>query len=600
MSYPSLCQLFLDALARHHKPDTLLYRGETQWIPISADEMLNRVAACADRLRSLGIHPGDRVAFLSANRPEWHIVDLAILGLGAVHVPLYYKESPERIRYMLEHSGSRVALVAGEAELQNLLRAADGLESVEAIVAVDRNLPQTNRLLGEAALHAIANPSEVSDFCERASAVSPDSLATIIYTSGTTGVPKGVMLSHSNVSSNALCSMNGFPFGEHDIGLSFLPLCHIYGRIVDYCYFHRGVSIAYAEKFELVPQYLLEVRPTVAAAVPRFFEKFYARVMDAVRTAPWHARKRFRWSMEIARRSLPYRVATKPLPPWLQAAWDIADLLVFSRLRKGLGGRMRFFISGGAPLAASLIEFFFSVGIEIYQGYGLTEASPVISNNFPGQNRIGTVGKIIPGVEVKIAEDGEILSRGPNTMLGYYRDPEATRATMHDDWLRTGDLGYLDPDGYLVITDRKKDLIKTAGGKYVAPQLIENKLKTNPYIQDAVILGDRRKFVAALIVPDFRSLEEFARQNSLDSSDRAALLRHPAVHRLYEEQIEALSQDLSQHEKIKQFRLLDQELTYESGELTYTMKIRRRVVEQRFAALIDQMYAEAEALYPSA
>jgi long-chain acyl-CoA synthetase len=393
--------------------------------------------------------------------------------------------------------------------------------------------------------------------------------------------------------------MERFPFGAQDTGLSFLPLCHIYGRIVDYCYFHRGVTIAYAEKFDLVPQYLLEVRPTVAAAVPRFFEKMYARIMEAIRAAPWHAQKQFRWAMDIARRSLPYRRESHSLPPLLQAEWDLADLLVYSRLRKALGGRIRFFVSGGAPLSPALIEFFLSLGIEIYQGYGLTEASPVISTNIPGQNRIGTVGKSIPGVDVRIAEDREILSRGPNTMLGYYRDPDGTRAGIQDGWLHTGDLGYLDPEGYLVITDRKKDLIKTAGGKYVAPQLIENKLKTNPFIQDVVILGDRRKFVCALIVPNFRTLGEFARQQSLDWTDRAMLLRHPAVRRLYEEQIEALCQDLSQHEKVKQFRLLDQELSYEGGELTFTMKIRRRVVEQRFAALIDQIYAEAEAVYPS-
>ena len=570
-----------------------MYKAGERWEFISAPEMLRRVAGLSAALAELGVGPGDRVALFSANRPEWHIADFAILGLGAVNVPIYFNESPERMSYILNHSGAKVALVFGSEQAQRLLGHRNALCSVTHLIVGSAPAGVGSEVLRYEALIAEAGESQVAAYRRRAAQVTSGQLATIIYTSGTTGEPKGVMLTHRNLSSNV---SDGFTPGDlrsdGDLALSFLPLAHVYERIMGYGYLFQGVTVAYVEVIEAVAQALVEVRPTVMAAVPRFFEKLYASILEQGRKAAGFRQKVFRWSLDVAQQALPWRAFGKPAALSLRLRWAIADRLVYARIRAGIGGRLRIIFSGGAPLAKELAEFFWSVDIPIYQGYGLTETSPVVTTNFPEKNRVGSVGRPIPNVEVRIAEDGEILVRGPCVMQGYYQKPDETReALTPDGWLRTGDIGYLDADGYLYVTDRKKDLLKTAAGKFVAPQLIENRLKTSPFILNAAVVGDKRKFVAALIVPNFPAIEARAREAGVEFSSPAAMLVHPWVRELIAQEVERANAHLAQYETIKRFALLERDFTFAGGELTYTMKLKRRVVEERYRDVIEQLYA---------
>ena len=445
------------------------------------------------------------------------------------------------------------------------------------------------------ALIATAADADVAEYRRRAAEVTGDNLATIIYTSGTTGEPKGVMLTHSNVSSNAADSAADHEFQSSDVALEFLPLAHIYERTAAYSYMSNGVSIAYVERIEDVPQALLEVHPTLAAAVPRFFEKIYANILEKGHRESGAKRSIFDWALRVAEQSVPWRAYGKNAPLVLKWKWSIADGLVFSKIRNGLGGGTPRFSAGGAPLAPELSEFYWSIGIAIHQGYGLTETSPVVTANTPVANKIGTVGRPIRHVQVKIADDGEILVKGPNVMQGYYHKPEATReAFTSDGWFRTGDIGRLDDDGYLTITDRKKELLKTAAGKFVAPAPIENTLKTSPYITNAIVVGDSRKFVSVLIVPNFANIEAAARKAGHDFATPAQMTADTWVRDLLSHEIERLTAPLAQYEKPKRFAMIEQDFTYAGGELTYTMKMKRRVIEQRYADVIARLYADVE------
>ena len=597
MEYPTLPQRLLSAVDCFACPQAQIYKAGDRWESIPAREMLRRIAGLSATLAELGVRAGDRVALLAPNCPEWHTADFAVTGLGAVVVPIYFRESPDRIEYVVRHSGAKTVFVAGEEQAANLLRIRDRLGIVQVIAA---GMPAGTALPRKALFYETtivrAGDAEIAAYRRRAAELRSDQLASIIYTSGTTGEPKGVMLSHANFVSNGMASFERFGFGPHDLGLSFLPLAHVYQRITDYGYLFRGIPLAYLARTEDVAQALLEVRPTATAVVPRFFEKLYANLLERGAQTKGLRRWLFDWSVGVARRAVPWRAYGRPAPRSLKLAWRIANRLVYKKFRAGVGGRMRMFISGGAPLSRQLAEFFTAVDLPIYQGYGLTETSPVIATNLPGANRMGTVGQPIPDIEVRIADDGEILVRGPCVMMGYYQKPEETRAVLSaDGWLATGDIGRLDEGGYLIITDRKREILKTSGGKMVAPAPIENALKASLYILNAVLLGDQRRFIAALIVPNFGHVEARAREAGMAFHSRAELAAHPWVRNLMEGEIARLTSNLAPYETIKRFALLDRDLTLDGGELTYTLKLKRRVIGQRYAEVIDRLYADEPA-----
>jgi long-chain acyl-CoA synthetase len=595
MAYETIPRRFLNTIERFNNQRAQIFRAANGWQPIAAAEMLRRVAGLSRALSELGVKAGDRVGLFAANRPEWHIADFAILGLGAVDVPIYFREATERMVYMLNHSGATVAFVAGGEQAEKLMACRDQLRTVQHIIVADAETDYGSDALRYETLISTAGDADVAAYRARVNEVTLDTLATIIYTSGTTGEPKGVMLTHGNLSSNSTDPLHPEDYGPEDVELEFLPLAHIYERTLAYTFIFCGVCVAYVDAMEKLPQALLEVRPTLAGAVPRVFEKLYANIIEKGRQTRGVKRKLFDWALRVAAESVDWKAYGKPAGIGLKLRWWLADKVVYSKIRAGLGGRVREFISGGAPLAKELAEFFWAVDIHVLQGYGLTETSPVIAVNLMRANKVGTVGLPIKNVEVKIAEDGEILTRGPHVMRGYYLRPDETAATISaDGWLATGDIGMLDKDGYLLITDRKKELIKTAGGKFVAPQPIENALKISPYILGAIVVGDRRKFVTALIVPNFTRVISAAAENGVHIVSQAEAATNPWVHGLIGGEVERVNSHLAQYETIKRFALLDQDFSFEKGELTYTMKLKRRVIQQIYAEKIEQLYADVE------
>ena len=596
--YAALTQFFLHAVDTYRNPRAQMYRTEAGWQAISAQEMLRRVAVLSKALRELGVQAGDRVGVFAPNCPEWHTADLAILGLGAVNVPVYFNESPDRLAYILNDSGARAVITAGGAQAQKLAEARRKIPGVEQVIAAAHPPDVPGEVLRyETLISAIAAESDaaVADYRKSAEQVTPQQLATIIYTSGTTGEPKGVMLSHANLSSNTQDSMHEQDFQPAEIALEFLPLAHVYERIAGYGYLFNGVSIAYVERMEDVPQALLEVHPTFAAAVPRFFEKIYAKILDQGHHEVEWKRNVFDWALRVAQRALPWRAYGREVPAGVKLQWRVADALVYRKIRAGLGGQHQRFVSGGGPLAKELAEFFWSIGVEVYQGYGLTETSPVVSTNTPKANKVGTVGRPIPHVQVKTAEDGEILVKGPCVMQGYYKRPQDTRETLSPDgWLSTGDIGRIDEDGYLIITDRKKELLKTAAGKFVAPALIENLLKTSPFIANVIAVGEGQKFVSVLIVPNFAVLEAEAAKHGLQFATNSQILGDAWTRNCMTQEIERLTERLAQYEKPKRFALIEQDFTFANGQLTYTLKLKRRVIERVYADVIERLYADVQ------
>jgi long-chain acyl-CoA synthetase len=593
MNYGTLPSRFLNVIDNLPNPRAQMVRCDGRWESISSQEFLRRVAGLSTALVELGVKPGDRVGLFSANRPEWHTADFAINGSGAITVPVYFNESPDRMTYILKHCGAKVVFVVGPAQLRKLLNVRKELPELEQIIAADVGPDVPPECLRYETLIAGAGAADISSYRMRASQVLPGQLASLIYTSGTTGEPKGVMLSHTNFCSNVTDLGTDFSLDPaKDLALSFLPLAHVYGRTLDYIYLFQGATIAYVESVDSVAQALLEVRPTIIAAVPRFFEKIYARLVEQGSKNTGVKRKLFDWAMNVAERATPWRATGASASLALKAQWLLADKLVYQKIRQGTGGRLRIVSSGGAPLSKALAEFFWTIGIPIYQGYGLTETSPIVSSNYP-DNRVGSSGKPIANVQVRAAEDGEILVKGPCVMQGYYKNPEATREVLTEDgWFSTGDIGYLDKDNYLFITDRKKDLIKTAAGKFVAPQPIENTLKTSPYILNAMVVGDRRKFIAALIVPNPVTVAARAADQGIKFASNAEMASHPWVRSLIEAEIKRLTVHLAQYETIKRFALLPEDFTFDNGSLTFTLKLKRRVVEQQHAAVIDSLYAD--------
>jgi long-chain acyl-CoA synthetase len=600
MAYETIPRKLLNTIERFNHPRMLTFRDANGWQPIAAAEFLRRIAGLSRALSELGVKAGDRVGLFAANRPEWHIADFAVLGLGAVDVPIYFREATERMVYILNHSGATVVFVAGGEQAEKLMACRDQLRTVQHIIVADAETDYGSDALRYETLISTAGDADVAAYRMRIGDVSLDALATIIYTSGTTGEPKGVMLTHLNLSSNCTDPLPPDDYGPEDVELEFLPLAHIYERTLAYTFMFCGVSVAYVDAMEKLPQALLEVKPTLAGAVPRVFEKLYANIIEKGRQTRGVKRKLFDWALRVASESVNWKAYGKPAGIGLKVRWWLANKVVFSKIRAGLGGRVREFISGGAPIAKELTEFFWAVDIHVLQGYGLTEASPVIAVNTMRANKVGTVGLPIAHVEVKIAADGEILTRGPHVMKGYYLRPDETAATISSDgWLSTGDIGNLDSDGYLLITDRKKEMIKTAGGKFVAPQPIENALKVSPYILSAVLVGDRRKFVVALIVPNFARVISAAAENGVHIVSQAEVATDPWVRELIGKEVERVNSHLAQYETIKRFALLDQDFSFEKGELTYTMKLKRRVIEQTYRNEIERLYADVEEPRPS-
>ncbi len=563
--------------------------GSLSWL--STAELAERIRALSLGLQARGVRPGDRVALLSENRWEWLVSDFAILAAGAASVPIHPGLTPRQIGYILGHSGARAALVSTPQLTAALMEARGQAPDLKTVAAFDDPpapdpaiLPLAH-LMDEGRAHGEAHPGSYRAVRD---AVGPGDLASIIYTSGTTGDPKGVMLTHSNFASNVSSCCSVFDFQPEDVALSFLPLCHVFERTVDYCYLYSGCGLIHLPGFHLVAESFSRYRPTVFAAVPRLYEKMYAGILGRV---PASRRRLFDWAVQTGIRALRRRLAGQGVGPWLALQRLAADRLVFRKIRRGLGGRVRFTISGGAPLSADLAEFFLAVGIRVLEGYGLTETSPVIATNRIGAPRPGTVGPPIPGVEVRIAADGEILTRGPHVMKGYWRAPERTAEVMDaDGWFHTGDVGQLDPHGYLSITDRKKEILVTAQGKNVAPQPLENALKGMPLIGQAAVLGDRRPYLAALLVPDFAVLARRAGELGVEGLPLAEQLNHPAVRQAVQAEIAQATEGFAHHEQIRAFALLEREFSQEQDELTPTLKLKRRIIEKHFAQEIDALY----------
>ena len=588
---PELFRRQVEALGR--KPFMLVKR-QGAYRDITWQEAFDDVEALSAYLLVSQVNPGDRVALFAENRPEWGLADLAIQGVGAWTVPLYPTLTETEVRAICRDCEPVVGIASSSAHATLLLAVSRSVPSLRAIVVMDPNQQHPAMILSWAdALRLGRERGErLRDLAEhRRRQLRPDQTATLIYTSGTTGEPKGVMLSHANFLFNVRASLEAIPVGPGDRHLSFLPLCHVFERMAGwYLMLWAGASVAYAESMDTLPANMLEVRPTVMLGVPRFFEKLHARIHEAVRQASPVKRRLLQWALGVGRRAARAEFDGRRPSPWLALQRAAAQAIVFRKLQARLGGRLRFFVSGGAPLPPEIGEFFYSIGVVILEGYGLTETSPVIAVNRLPVPRFGTVGPPLSGAEVRIAEDGEILTRGPHVMQGYYRKPEATAAALADGWLHTGDIGRLDAGGRLVITDRKKDLIKTAGGKFVAPQKLENRFVTDPYITQAFVYGDRRPYCVALIVPNAEQLRRYAAGAGIAGGSLHDLVRHPRIRELYFERVRALQQDLPSFEQVKAIALLDQEFSQGAGELTPTLKAKRAVIAGRYAAALQGLY----------
>lgn len=564
---------------------------------ISYAEFKEQTENIAFGLSALGVKKDDKVAIISENRPEWVYSDMAILGLGAVDVPIYPSLTAESIEFILNNSESKGVILSTKFQLNKVLKIKNNLRYVKFIIVM--NDTDTNH--EEKFIYTFSEAQDMGKtmkahdpylFRNSIKAVKENDLCTIIYTSGTTGEPKGVMLTHHNIISNVRSALENFPISETDVFLSFLPLCHIFERMAGYYTgFASGGQIYYAESIETVAQNLLEVHPTIVTSVPRLFERIYSKIIKNVESQPEKKQKIFNWAIETGKAYAQAKKAGK-VSIALSIKQKLADKLVFTKLREKTGGNLRFFISGGAALSRHLGEFFEAVGLKIIEGYGLTESSPVIAANRVDDYKFGTVGKPFPGVEIKIASDGEILARGPNIMQGYYKNKKETEEVIRDGWLHTGDIGVFDADGFLMITDRKKHLFKTSTGKYIAPTPIENLFLSSKYIDQFVLIGDRRMFLSALIVPDFEAIKEYADSHKIKYDNVEELMSMKEIYDLFDKDMSQFQKKLANFEKIRKFKLLTRPFSIETGEITPSMKIKRKFVEDQYAQLIEEMYKE--------
>ena len=589
----TLSQLFLNTIKSYPKDDLLFSKKEGKYVPISTEEFADRVKCFSLGLRDLGLEAGDKLIILSENRPEWVISDVANLCLGGITVPIYTSLIPEQIKYIIDDSDAKIVVVSDQGQWQKIEAIKSELTKVTSYITCLSEAPEGVLTFAQVLERGRKMDKQNPGLFEKmALEVKPDAIASIIYTSGTTGPPKGVMLTHSNIFSNVKTCSSLLPFKDTDTVLSFLPLSHILERMGMFVYLYNGMSIGFAESIDTLGENLLEVRPHIMVNVPRVLEKIYAKVIDNVQVSSSLKRKIFFWAVKVGRKYGRKKILNQPISKLLQFKRNLANKLVFSKVYAKTGGRVRFFLCGGAPLSKDIGEFFYAIGLTIIEGYGLTETSPVITANTFENLKFGTVGKPIPGVDVRIDEDGEILTKGPNVMNGYYKKEAASREVFEGGWFHTGDIGHFDEEGFLVITDRKKDIIVTSGGKNVAPQPIEGILNLNPYISTALVIGDSRKFISALVVPDFEKLEEYAKQNNISFEDHCDLVKKEEIVRFIQEQVDRSVPNLASYEKVKKIALLDKEFEIEKGEITPTLKVKRNIVEEKYKGIIDAMYRE--------
>jgi long-chain acyl-CoA synthetase len=590
--------MFLTEVHGNKTTQNLMYRKvDNKYQGISFAEFKEQTDNFAFGLAALGIAKDDKVAIIAENRPEWVYSDMAILGLGAVDVPIYPSLTAESIEFILNNSESKGVIVSTKFQLNKIIKIKHNCRYLKFVVVLN----EKDASAGEKFLYTFSEVQEMGKhlkatdpnyFSQKMKAVKENDLCTIIYTSGTTGEPKGVMLTHKNILSNVTSALENYPIDDKDIFLSFLPLCHIFERMGGYYSgFSAGSQIYFAESIESVAQNMLEAHPTLMTSVPRLFERIYSKIIKNVESQPEKKQKIFYWAIEVGKEYAKAKRAGR-IPITLSIKHKVADKLVFTKLREKTGGKLRFFISGGAALSRHLGEFFEAVGLLIVEGYGLTESSPCITANRVDDYKFGTVGKALPGVEVKIASDGEILAKGPNIMPGYFKNKKETDEVLHDGWLHTGDIGVFDAEGFLMITDRKKHLFKTSTGKYIAPTPIENLFLSSKYIDQFVLIGDRRMFLSALIVPDFEAIKEYADSHKVKYENVEELMSMKEIYELIDKDMSQFQKKLANFERIRKFKLLTKPFSIETGEITPSMKVKRKFVEDEYSHLIEEMYKE--------
>jgi long-chain acyl-CoA synthetase len=599
----TLAELFLKAAEKHNRSDALNYKKDGQWHRISSAEIISRAENIALGLYALGVRRGDKVALLAANSPEWTLTDAGCQFAGIIDVPIYTTLAPDAVEYIVKDCGAKIFFLQDKETFERIKNILPACPTIEKFVFFDLTEAKAENAISLEELEKTGaqlkeeNPHLIK---ELTNAVESSDVATLIYTSGTTGEPKGVMLTHANLIFNALSVGLEFTFAHTDKPLSVLPLSHVFERSGMYVYILNGTAVHYAESIEKAADNLLEVAPTIFVGVPRIFEKVYARAKVKAAQESQVKEMIFDWAIEVGKEYAYKTEFGQPVPRLLAVKYNIADRLVFSKLREFFGGQLRSCVTGGAALTDDIYLIFNGAGISIMQGYGLTETSPVVTTNTHLNMRLGTVGKAIRNVQIRIAADGEIEVSGPNVMLGYYNKPEATREVFTDDgWFKTGDIGTIDADGYLKITDRKKELFKTSGGKYIAPSPIEQMIRASRFVSQVVLIGNERRFPAALIVPNFDQLKNYAKIKNLSIETHAEFCSHPRIIDLIERQIAELTKNLSHYERVKKFALLENELAVEGGELTPTMKVKRRVIDEKYRGIIEKIYIDAEKEKPA-
>jgi len=589
----TISQIILNTVRSYPKEDLILFKKEGAYVPISTQDFGNDIKYLSLGLKDLGHQAGDKLIILAENGPKWIMTDFANLCSGGITVPIYPSLVPEQIKYIIDDSDAKIVVCSSQELWEKLKTVKNELTKVTHFISFQSEIPEGVLSLNDVMRKGKRIADEKTDLFEKtALEVKPDDVASIIYTSGTTGIPKGVILTHDNFTSNIKTLAFLVEFTHKDMVLSFLPLSHVLERMCTFAFLYKGCSIAYAESVETVADNLMEVQPHIMVSVPRLFEKIYAVVMDNVLESPALKRKIFFWAVKTGKEYGKRKLQKQSIPGLLRLKRNLADKLVFSKIIEKTGGRVRFFVSGGAPLPKEIADFFYALGLVVLEGYGLTETSPVIAVNTFENMKFGTVGHPIPGIDVKIAEDGEILTKGPNVMKGYYKKEAETKEAFEGGWFHTGDIGHLDEDGFLVITDRKKDIIITSGGKNVAPQQIENLIKRSPYISNVVVTGSTRKFISALIVPDFEKLEEYARLLNITYKNKIELVKNKEIVSFILAEINKCTPNLAPYEKVKKIILLYREFEEDKGELTPTLKVKRKIVEEKYRDLIDSMYED--------
>ena len=594
----TLAELFLIAAEKFDRADALNCKTDGRWQHISSREIVERAENIALGLDSVGLRKGDRVVILAANSPEWTLTDAGCQFAGIIDVPIYTTLAPDAACYIIKDSGARVIFLQNRDSYEHITRILPDCLSVETLVFFDLDGVEAENAISLTELESRGEKLKEEQpelIGKLVSAILPGDVATLIYTSGTTGEPKGVMLSHTNLISNVVAAAEKYEFAGLHVSLSVLPLSHVFERTGMYVYILYGMAVHYAESIEKVPENLQEVKPTIFIGVPRIFEKVYEKARLTASRSSQTRERIFDWAIDVAKEHARLMENGQPVPVALTAKHNIADVIVYAKLREFFGGNLRFCITGGAALSDEIYLIFTGAGIRIMQGYGLTETSPVVSSNNPFSSRVGTVGKPIRDTSVRLASDGEIEVSGPGVMLGYYHKEDATkRAFTEDGWFRTGDIGDIDEDGFLKITDRKKELFKTSGGKYIAPSPIEQMIKSSRFVNQVVLVGNERKFPAALIVPNFEMLASYAALKGLDARTPSEFCSNERIKDLFKRQIASVTGGLSQYEKVKGIALLEHELTVDGGELTPTLKVKRRVLNEKYADVIDKIYVDAD------